>query len=706
MTRIALAKTILAQGWWYLWPRGLWRDWRRLLPAGLLMLALTILRAQLARELDYGPVDAVRFGAISGLFRDGLALAVAMLVGTGLWALTGLRRPLGWSLGAVLVFVASAANVLHFRFFGMPLDWWIVRLHWRDLLLVKGSALQLADSALVAVASLTLVLAIGVANLLPPLTQLPQAPTESGGELTRRRWRLALRLGVAGLLIATFAWRVPIWLGFHGGTRPLNDSVLRIWLEQNFRDGLYSGVGADWSERLGPGGGVQDAARLLVEYRDAESGASMQGASGDHSETPWPLLQTFSVSPELVRSRREMLGLPTERPPHVVVLFLESVRAFELLHPELGPLVFPRLRALLERHAIVYRQAYSSSIIAGETVRGQFTALCSMLPNALGAATYIAHTTVRLHCLQEFLARAGYQTSWMNSFRKNFHGKQAFESRHGTEHFFDGQFYRQRGVHAEIGDWGLADEPFLVETVHLLEELAAGGRAQFANVLTISSHHPYSVIPEGPLPEALLLATAEHPNYQAYLSRLRYVDRAVAAFFDELFESAIGGDTLVVLLGDHGARVAPHLPLGDRQRQEVQFRVPMALVTRHMPAPRASETVVHQLDVAPTIAEVTGGEGPISWLGRSMLTERGSPWVYDGGNGVSFRTQAIGCYSLPSHKAPQCWQTDRDPMLSDNLVSTTIGLERLAWFERLLPATMRLIVFNQIVPPPAARPEL
>ena len=90
------------------------------------------------------------------------------------------------------------------------------------------------------------------------------------------------------------------------------------------------------------------------------------------------------------------------------IFFLESVRSYELEHPKIGPSIFPRIREHIAQRGQTFRQAYSSSFEAGQTVRGQFSAFCSMLPNIGGAATYIAHTTLSIFCIQDYLKEQGY----------------------------------------------------------------------------------------------------------------------------------------------------------------------------------------------------------------------------------------------------------------------------------------------------------
>lgn len=663
----------------------------RIVAPMLLLASLLLVRLQLARELDYGVGQALRFGIVSGLVRDGVAVTLASLVGISLWSTLAWPRWAGWMLGATLVWAASVANVVYFRFFGMPLDWWIVRLHWRDAGVVGGSAVSLGSSNLVVASA-----AVGlVALVVSPWLGASTAPRTWRGRL-----RAAGRPTLGLLVLFVLCWRGPSWLGIHGGTRPLNDSIVRMWAEQNFRGGLYSGVSGDWEGILRETSDAPDPGTVLAAYRDLDPRGDVPVPDLATPRGEWPLHRTLRVDTQRARDLRASLGLDPETAPNVIVLFLESVRAYELLHPEIGPVLFPRVRKVLAEHAVQFAEAYTSSLTAGETVRGQFSALCSMLPNALGAATYIAHTTVRVECLQRFAVAQGYRTAWMNSFRKNFHGKQAFESLHGTELFFDEEHFLARGIRQRIGRWGLADQPFLQETLRLVEELAAQGRPVLANVLTISTHHPYSVVPEGPIPAELAAAAREDEDYAGYLSRLRYVDGAVGDFFAALFASPLARNTLVVMLGDHGASVAPHGALGPAQHEEVRFRIPLAFVTAWLPTPRTERYPVHQIDVAPSIAAVMGGEAVVTWVGRSVWDGAGSPWVYATDDGIAYRFPDRGCYPAVGTGALRCFDTrGRDPLYAAELPGVPEDAGMSAFVRHVFPAVMRAIAFNQIEPP-------
>lgn len=679
-----------------------------LLPHLAFFVAMLALRWQVVSDLQIGLSEAFALGLGWGVLFDFMVVFLPPLVARLLWLVIKLPLRAGWIVSALFVWIASLANTLHMRFFQIPLDWWIVRMHWRDVFEVHDSAEQLAATPAIVASAMLFIGAIVLACTHGRMrVRWPKAPT-----FTPKR-----RIQVHGLMFAEtmlFAltvflmWGAPIWSGSTDGATLLKDHVVRAWAMQNFRSHLYAKAGASWGEHIGNGLSEEEQrspSQLLADYRDRHDSADSQTTqlSAQTLDANWPLLRQIDTIPEDSEQLRQRLGLPLQGPLNIVVLFVESWRAYEVFHPELRKIVFPHVSDVLDKHSIAFKQAYSSSFRAGQTVRGQFSTLCSMLPNMTGAAEYIAHTNVRLTCMQEFLKNNGYQTVWMNSHDSTFHHKRYFEVLHGTQTFYDKQHYLSRGITEQIGNMGLADGPVLQESLRLMVELANKGQPLFANVLTTSSHHPFSVIPQGKLPSALAEQTKESKGYQGYLSRMIYVDRALGDFFEAFFKSPIADNTVIALLGDHGTPQMPNIALTAAQRMEMMFRIPIALITKNMPQPQVIETPVHQIDVVPTLTRISGLHGPMTWVGKGLLSGEGSAWMYQTEEEhVSYRTSARGCYSL-NGEALRCFDVqDKDPLYDAHVQEVPEDVQTSLYFKRVVEANRTAIVLNRIAPLNAA----
>ena len=242
-----------------------------------------------------------------------------------------------------------------------------------------------------------------------------------------------------GILIALLLLRQsPIWFKWKDATTIHEDSVvasqiLTVWFNELFSDRYdsYWGKGDQLSG---------NPTLVLASYRDYQEDESGRYSPVTQVE---PLYRNYGASEDQAKRWRSQLGLPQEGQLNVVILFVESLRAYEVMHPVLGKEVTPNLRKLFDGGSIAFSQAYSSSFKAGQTVRGQFSTLCSMLPNVIGPAAYIAFSTVSIECLPSVLKDRGYQTIWMNPNNRTFHNKFIFESRHGMQTFYDETHFDQ-----------------------------------------------------------------------------------------------------------------------------------------------------------------------------------------------------------------------------------------------------------------------
>jgi len=669
-----------------------------LLPLLLLFTSLVLLRFELVGTLGMGPGQALGAGLLQGWYYD---LVLSLGVAVGAWLLQGLLFvpwPLGWSLAASFLWVATLANVMHLRFFGIPLDWWIVELHWREVGVVKGSAVQLGLRPTILLSLALLIAALVQALLARRLGRRLGLPASPGlCSLQARGRSLLLALGL--FLLAGFLWNAPDWfttrLGRHATA--LGDNIVRVWALQNFGD--YAGVGTGWAASLA--GSLTEAeqaapTRVLAAYQRLQP-----GRAPEIPPEPWPLQRRLAPAPESSRRTREQLGLPATGPINVLFLFVESMRAYEWQDATLSRLIFPRLHRVVDDRAISFTQTYSSSFSDGQTVRGQFSAQCSDLPNMTGAAEYIAHPTLRITCIQSFLKAHGYQTLWFNSWHSSFHGKRAFETLHGMDTYFDHDYFRTKGITQRIGDWGLADGPVLQETLAKLQELAAGGQPFYVNLLTISTHHPYTIVPEGPLPPELAALATTNEVYAAYLSRLIYEDGAVADFIQGIFDGPLGDSTLIVLQADHGSNVAP-TGVDAVQQVELRFRIPLLFISKNLPRAAQIHEPAHQIDIVPTVAGILGLPGTVSWLGRDLFATEGSHWLYAAGDLLNYRVGERACYTLNNHPPVTCFDlAGKDPLFTPPTRQVPEDEELSRFFRKVAEANRRAIALNLFEPPPA-----
>jgi len=653
--------------------------------------ALALLRLEVVRELGIDLPTALSLGLARGVAYDAMLALLPLAAGRVAFAVVGLPRALGFALAAFPLWFASAANVVYFRYFGERLDFWVVRNHVGDLIAVRGALGPLLTPPVVA----SLALALAAAAALALRRRQPFARPS--------RWRRQAELWTAASLLVAFVFSfTALSTASPRLGSVLNDQIVFVWLKTGFG-----------TRRITYPQEVQtEAATMIADLRAWDGRArdtlarfrDLAGPLGDRRPDAAganPLLADFAAGDAATRALRERLGLAQGARPHVILLFLESVRDFEIQHPRLGPALFPELRAVLSEHAIHFRQAYSSAIGAGLTARGQFSTMCSLLDNMRGAATFVSHYRLRAHCLQALAREGGYRTLWISSQDRTFQGKEIFERLHGTETFYDQAYWEAAGLPKNFDNCGVADAPFLRAYLALLERLdREDARPFLVNTLTISTHPPHTVVPEGALPPELAAEVGDG-GYGGYLSRLRYLDGALGEFFRAFFASPLASHTVVVLLGDHSMKVEPHLALAPHQRVELLARVPLALITRDV-APATIDRPVHQLDVAPTVAALAGLEGPTTWLGRSLFAEPATPWVMRvAGAGLQYRVGARACYSGLETDGLRCFDAaGADPLFEPSLPPLVEQPELTNLLSDVVDASSQVIMLDRLLDRP------
>lgn len=329
---------------------------------------------------------------------------------------------------------------------------------------------------------------------------------------------------------------------------------------------------------------------------------------------------------------------------NVIVMLMESVRLMELGIGAPGEKLAPNLDRLAHE-GLFFPHFYANH---HQTVRGEFTTLCGTLDNVGGGQMYSMFTDIAMPCLPSILADAGYQTYWISSFPAAYAGKKAFLSRHGIQEFRDNTQLDKRPLQFPRVGWGASDED-LVDFA--LDELDHATAPFFAEVMTLSNHHPFPATHQGNR-LASVEATLEDRFYKNYLAGMRYTDVAVGRLVERARTRAWFKDTVFVFLGDHGVWLFPEQGrrrLTPAEQLEVYHRVPLIIWSPGNVPPGQRPVLGSQVDVAPTVLDLLGIRAPNAFQGVSLLADPppDQPLVITGTEtGWSIRQGDAYCYRV------------------------------------------------------------
>lgn len=158
---------------------------------------------------------------------------------------------------------------------------------------------------------------------------------------------------------------------------------------------------------------------------------------------------------------------------------------------------------------------------------------------------------------------------------------------------------------------------------------------------------------------------------------IRYVDDHLAQVLDTLADLGVLEETAIIISADHGENQGELNVYGDHQTADFfTTRVPLIVSWPGLPHPGRVETLVYQLDLAPTLCDLLGLPTPARWDGRSFAPAlRGEPfagrsalvlgqgaWTCQRavrtGSWLFIRTYHPGLYPFPE---TMLFDLDRDP---------------------------------------------
>jgi phosphoglycerol transferase MdoB-like AlkP superfamily enzyme len=294
---------------------------------------------------------------------------------------------------------------------------------------------------------------------------------------------------------------------------------------------------------------------------------------------------------------------------NLIVLVLEGVRASEMGAYGQSRSATPHLDRIA-RQGLFARRYYSN---ATQTIRAEVNLLCGLFDHLGGAPFSARDVPWDATCLPAILRRRGYATYWFHGYRSAFFRRDRFFPRIGFETLHDLDVLEGKMSGRQRLGWGIRD-PVLYD--HALEVLERSPRPFFAEILSLSNHFPFRWNWGIDFPPAL--DGSDRELFYNYRRGIYYTDHGVGHFWRRFQRSGLAGNTIVVIVGDHGIWTfdpATTGQLDDFNRHEQVFRVPFIALGPGI-APGTLDVAVSHVDVFPTLLSWLGVDAPTATLGR------------------------------------------------------------------------------------------
>ncbi|MDR3457079.1 MAG: LTA synthase family protein [Verrucomicrobiae bacterium] len=215
---------------------------------------------------------------------------------------------------------------------------------------------------------------------------------------------------------------------------------------------------------------------------------------------------------------------------------------------------------------------------------------------------------VEVKSLYDVLHDHGYVSSVFASDSFDYTGFRQFLRGRGIEAMYDADTMPGRGDEPPVS-WGVREGVTFKAIRAQLKQYAASHQKFFLSYFPVAPHHPYDGIP----PEFRKFpVTKKDPYVPQYKNELLYLDWGIASILDELKDSGLLDNTLVVITDDHGEMLGENGgPIGHGWAVLPELaNIPLIIMDPANPGYHVNDTIGSQVDLLPTILDLLGIPAP------------------------------------------------------------------------------------------------
>lgn len=312
---------------------------------------------------------------------------------------------------------------------------------------------------------------------------------------------------------------------------------------------------------------------------------------------------------------------------NIIGIHAESIQNFVIGLKINGQEVTPNLNKLAKEG--LYFNNFYTQVSVGTSSDTEFTLATSLMPSNSGTAfgnyfdkTYIA--------MPQLLKDKGYYTFAMHGNNADYWNRRVMHKTLGYDHFYAKSEFE---IDETIG-LGLSDHSFFKQSIDKLKVISQEHEKFYGTFIMLTNHTPFSDVDKyGKFDVSM---TVDGINYQYmedtklgnYLKSVHYADKCLGEFFEALGKNKLLENTVIVLYGDHDAR----LPDSDYQRfynydittnqtfdvedsryeefdyydYELNRKVPLIIWSKNNKQSRTINSVMGMYDLMPTLGNMFG----------------------------------------------------------------------------------------------------
>ena len=330
----------------------------------------------------------------------------------------------------------------------------------------------------------------------------------------------------------------------------------------------------------------------------------------------------------------------------VYVIHYESAQTFAMdLEFQDGP-VTPFLNQMAQE-GLFFNNFYPQHSV-GTSSDSEFTFSTSLLPINNGTV-FMTHANRDYETIQKLLKREGYYVFSMHGNNGDFWNRNIMHNTLGYDRFFSKSDYI---IDEEIG-LGLSDKSFFRQSIEKIKEIKEEeDRPIMAKLITLTHHYPFDDVEKyGEFDVGHLEGT----DIGNYLKSYHYADQALESFIEGLDEEGLLENAVVVLYGDHHAKISKadyeklynyneeidgYYSKDDEEYVAIEGafqrqlrRTPLIIWSKDQLVNGVVDTPTGMVDVLPTLGNMLGIFNPYQ-LGNDIMTVENNTVIFPDGSWI------------------------------------------------------------------------
>ena len=310
---------------------------------------------------------------------------------------------------------------------------------------------------------------------------------------------------------------------------------------------------------------------------------------------------------------RHITNIPRTDKPNVVIILMESMAAPLMQSFGQSQRLTPTLDSLY-RHSLAFSRCYSAGVHTNHGITATLYSFPAMMKRNLMKGTVTPHR----NGIPTVLKTEGYHNLFFMTHESQYDNMNAFFHTNGYDEVFSQEDYPASEV---VNSFGVSDRYLFRFALETLNRRAATGQPFMATLLTISNHPPY-VIPSD------FHARSNEKEMQI----VEYADDCIRQFLEAARREPWYGNTLFVLLADHGKIVGSV----DSELPQSYNHIPLLIFGKGV-EPRIYDGLAQQVDIMPTLLYLLGVSYDYDGFGVNLLEQRRQQVFYSADNQIVAR---------------------------------------------------------------------